>query len=89
MPKRYQVVPTQDTTSALDSRDLARFLAKDGQLSLLPMLDLIENADCAVGDLISVVARFSRHRRISVGSKGTRCRFPSPMPGTTTAAAAS
>ena len=56
MPQRYHVVSTQDTSSALDSRDLARFLAKDGQL-LLPVLDLIENAQAAVDDLIEVMGR--------------------------------
>jgi putative transposase len=56
MPQRYHVVSTQDTPSALDSRALAQFLAKDGQF-LLPMLDLLENAQNAVDDLIDVMGR--------------------------------
>jgi putative transposase len=56
MPGRYHVVSRQDIPAALDSAALAGFLAKDGQL-LLPMLDLIENAECAVDDLIDVMGR--------------------------------
>lgn len=56
MSQRYHVAPTQDTNASLDSRDLARFLAKDGQL-LLPILDLIENAQGAIDDLIDVMGR--------------------------------
>ena len=47
MPKRYHVVSKSDIPASLDSAALAGFLAKDGQF-LLPMLDLIENAECAV-----------------------------------------
>jgi hypothetical protein len=47
MTERYHVVSNGDTPSILDSAALADFLAKDGQL-LLPMLDLIENAECAI-----------------------------------------
>lgn len=56
MSKRYHVVSTQDSPSALDSSVLADVLAKDGQL-LLPMLDLIANAQCAIDDLIDVMGR--------------------------------
>lgn len=56
MTERYHVVSTQDSPSTVDSSALADFLAKDGQL-LLPMLDLIENAQCAVDDLIDVMGR--------------------------------
>jgi hypothetical protein len=56
MPKRYHVVPKRDIPATLDSAALAGLLAKDGQL-LLPMLDLIENAECAVDDLIDVMGR--------------------------------
>ena len=56
MSKRYQVVSKHDTPSALDSKALAEFLAKDGQL-LLPLLDLIEHAQVAVDDLIDVMGR--------------------------------
>ena len=56
MSERYHVVSTQDSPSTLDSSALADVLAKDGQL-LLPMLDLIENAQCAIDDLIDVMGR--------------------------------
>jgi len=50
MKKDYQII------SKKDSKELANFLAKDGQL-LLPMLDLIETAQTAVDDVIDVVGR--------------------------------
>lgn len=56
MTQRYHVVSTQDSPSTIDSSALADILAKDGQL-LLPMLDLLENAQCAVDDLIDVMGR--------------------------------
>jgi putative transposase len=56
MSERDHVVSQGDTPSTLDSSALATFLAKDGQL-LLPMLDLIQNAECAVDDLIDVMGR--------------------------------
>jgi len=56
MPQRYHVVPKPDSPSTLDSRGLADLLAKDGQL-LLPVLDLIENAQVAIDDLIDVMGR--------------------------------
>ena len=56
MTQRYQVVLLPDSPSALDPRRLAEVLAHDGQL-LLPMLDLIENAQAAIDDLIDVMGR--------------------------------
>ena len=56
MPKPYRVVSNQDIPSTLDPSALAGLLAKDGQL-ILPMLDLIENARCAIDDLIDVMGR--------------------------------
>lgn len=56
MSERYHVVSTQDSPSPLDSKVMADVLAKDGQL-LLPMLDLIENAQAAIDDLIDVMGR--------------------------------
>lgn len=56
MTQRYQVVPLPDSPSALDPKRLAQVLAQDGQL-LLPLLDLIENAQAAVDDLIDVMGR--------------------------------
>jgi putative transposase len=56
MSKRYHVVSKANTHPNLDSSALADRLAKDGQF-LLPMLDLIQNAQCAVDDLIDVMGR--------------------------------
>ena len=56
MTQRYHVVSLPDRSSALDPHRLAQVLAQDGQL-LLPMLDLIENAQAAVDDLIDVMGR--------------------------------
>ncbi len=41
---------------ALDPKRIADLLAKDGQL-ILPLLDLLENAQCALDDLIDVMGR--------------------------------
>ena len=56
MTQRYHVVSLPDSPAALDRQRLAQILAQDGQL-LLPMLDLIENAQAAVDDLIDVMGR--------------------------------
>ncbi len=48
--------PRETPPPTLDSSAVASFVAKDGQL-LLPMLDLIENAQCAIDDLIDVMGR--------------------------------
>ena len=56
MTQRYHVVSLPDSPSALDQQRLAQVLAQDGQL-LLPMLDLIENAQLAIDDLIDVMGR--------------------------------
>jgi putative transposase len=56
MAQRYHVIPLPDSSSALDQQRLAQVLAQDGQL-LLPMLDLIENAQVAIDDLIDVMGR--------------------------------
>ena len=53
MSERYQI---HDTDSPLASEELAQFLAKDGQL-LLPMLDLIEQAQCAIDEVVDVMGR--------------------------------
>jgi hypothetical protein len=50
MKKDYQII------SKKDSKELANFLAKDGQW-LLPMVDLIETAQIAVDDFIDVIGR--------------------------------
>jgi transposase-like protein len=56
MTGTYQVVSRDETRARLDSDQLAQVLAKDGQL-LLPLLDLIEHAECAIDDLIDVMGR--------------------------------
>jgi hypothetical protein len=56
MTQRYHVVTHPDSLSALDPKLLAQVLAQDGPL-LLPMLDLIENAQVAIDDLIDVMGR--------------------------------
>ena len=56
MPKNYQVVHTNDKKPLPKSLDIAKFLAKDGQV-LLPMLDLLTNAECALDDLIHAMGR--------------------------------
>jgi putative transposase len=56
MQERYHVVSLPDSPSPLASKELAKVLAKEGQL-LLPMLDLIEHAECAIDDLIDVMGR--------------------------------
>ncbi len=53
MAERYQIVSAD---ANLNSKELARFLVKEGQL-LLPMLDLIEQAECAIDELIDVMGR--------------------------------
>src|SRR3954452_23948465 len=56
MSETYHVVSRTDSRGPLDSQRLADYLAEDGQL-LLPMLDLIENAQTAIDDLIDVMGR--------------------------------
>jgi transposase-like protein len=56
MTRSYQILSLADSSSTLDSQQLAQVLAQDGQL-LLPMLDLIETAQAAIDDLIDVMGR--------------------------------
>jgi transposase-like protein len=56
MTRSYQILSLADSSSTLDPQQLAQVLAQDGQL-LLPMLDLIENAQAAIDDLIDVMGR--------------------------------
>ncbi len=53
MSESYQIAQT-DTT--VGSKQLADFLAKEGQL-LLPMVQLVEQAEVAIDDLIDVMGR--------------------------------
>jgi putative transposase len=56
MTRRYQILTLADSSSTLDSQQLAQVLAQDGQL-LLPMLELIQHAQTAIDDLIDVMGR--------------------------------
>jgi len=56
MSQRDHVVSTQETPSALNSREVAQFLSRDGQF-LLPLLDLLADAESAIDDLIDVMGR--------------------------------
>ena len=53
MQTEYQVV---EPASKLDSRELAEFLSKDGQL-LLPLLDLVTQGQRAMDEVIDVMGR--------------------------------
>ncbi len=56
MSEPYHVISRADRRGTLDPQRLAQVLAQDGQL-LLPLLDLIEQAEAAVDDLIDVMGR--------------------------------
>lgn len=53
MSERYQIFESE---SPIDSQQAAAFLSKEGQL-LLPMVELVEQAQCAVDDVIDVMGR--------------------------------
>ena len=53
MNQRYQMIDKEGKAS---SQELAAFLAREGQL-LLPMVQLIEQAECAVDEVIDVMGR--------------------------------
>lgn len=56
MSESYAIVPPPGSPAPLDPKRIAALLAKDGQL-LLPLLDLLENAQCALDDVIDVMGR--------------------------------
>jgi hypothetical protein len=56
MSESYQIVPPPGSPAPWDSQRIAELLAKDGQL-ILPLLELLENAQCACDDLIDVLGR--------------------------------
>jgi putative transposase len=62
----YQIAEKRSKTS---SRELARFLAKEGQL-LLPMVELIEQAECAVDDLVDVMGRATIEAVLRISAEG-------------------
>jgi putative transposase len=53
MRQSYKIVSQR---SSVGHRQMAEFLAKEGQL-LLPMIDLIEQAECAIDEVIDVMGR--------------------------------
>ncbi len=56
MNEAYQVVSPDDTNGLPDSQVIAGLLAKDGQL-VLPLLDLIEQAQVAIDEVVDVMGR--------------------------------
>lgn len=56
MNEAYQVVSPADTDRLPDSRQIASLLSKDGQL-ILPLVELVEQAQCAIDDLVDVMGR--------------------------------
>ena len=66
MNRSYQITSTKSKAS---SRELARFLTKGGQL-LLPMVELIEEAECAVDDLVERLLRVLAERDFSEKDNG-------------------
>jgi hypothetical protein len=82
MTKPYQIVPPPGSPPTLDPEQLAEPLAKESQL-ILTLLDLLENAQCALDDLIDVMGRATieavlrmsaaRFGRIDRSSQGCRC----------------
>jgi hypothetical protein len=62
----YQIAEGRSKTS---SRELARFLAKEGQM-LLPMVELIEQAECAVDDLVDVMGRATIEAILQMSAEG-------------------
>ena len=53
MRQSYKIVSGK---SSVGHRQMAEFLVKEGQL-LLPMVDLIEQAECAIDEVIDVMGR--------------------------------
>ena len=56
MNEAYQVVSPTDTGRLSASREVAGLFSKDGQL-ILPLVDLVEQAQCAIDDLVDVMGR--------------------------------
>lgn len=56
MTEAYHVVSTADTDPLPDSREIAGLLAKDGQF-LLPLVELVAQAQLAIDDLVDVMGR--------------------------------
>ena len=63
MKKDYQI------TGQKDSRELAKFLAKNGQ-AILPMVDLIEQSRMAVDELLEVLGRSTLEAVLQISAAG-------------------
>jgi hypothetical protein len=62
MVECYQIVSMTDKRTALDAQEMATFLAKEGQLLLpMPMVELIEQAQCAVDELVGLKRTGGEH----------------------------
>ncbi|MFQ5745457.1 MAG: IS256 family transposase [Acidobacteriota bacterium] len=68
MSERYQIVSTDAIDTKPTSKELAAFLAKEGQL-LLPMIDLVEQAQCAIDELIDVMGRATIEAILQMSAK--------------------
>ena len=66
MSERYQIVSTD---ANLESKTLATFLAKEGQL-LLPLVELVEDAQCAIDDLVDVMGRATIEAILQMSAAG-------------------
>jgi hypothetical protein len=62
--RSYQIVPPPGSPPTLDPQQLVELLVKDRQL-LLPLLDLLENAQCALDALIDVMRRAIPQRMLA------------------------
>ena len=56
MKKRYKIVSGASTPETPDRRELADWLAKDGQL-LIPLVELLEKGERAIDEVIDVMGR--------------------------------
>lgn len=66
MQEAYQIV---DRASKHSSRELARWLAKEGQL-LLPFVDLVDSAQTAIDDLVDVMGRATIEAVLRMSAEG-------------------
>lgn len=68
MNEAYRVVSTTPTDRLPDSTEIAGLLAKYGQL-ILPLVDLVEQAQCAIDDLVDVMGRATIEAVLSMSAQ--------------------
>jgi len=68
MNEAYHVASPDDTNRVPDSQEIAGLLAKDGQL-ILPLWDLVEQAQCAIDDLVDVMGRATIEAVLSMSAQ--------------------